>query len=132
MKFVNDDRTVSVALCEGRHPMPEGIVSSVFPMSVDPTDIDTLDRVAVDFIKSCNGKNINLVVTGLTVALVAVIKAVTTCASNDSAAVSLTLWHFNRDTGEYYPQKVIDYPRVCPFCGHITGDSWYCGACGAS
>ena len=65
LNFINDSRTVSVALCEGRHAMPEGITSSVYPMSVDPTDIDTLDRVAVDFVRACDGKDINLVVTGL-------------------------------------------------------------------
>lgn len=120
LNFINDSRTVSVALCEGRHAMPEGITSSVYPMSVDPTDIDTLDRVAVDFVRACDGKDINLVVTGLSVALVSVIKAV-------------TLWHFNRDTGDYYAQKVVDYPRICPFCRHIMGPGeWACGSCGST
>ncbi len=133
MRFINDNNTVSVALCGGRHPMPEGITSSVYPMSVDPTDVDALDRVAVDYIKSCDGKDINLVVTGLTVALAAVIKAVTACIVDDSAATSLTLWHFNRDTGDYYPQKLVDRPKRCPYCGHLEiGDAWYCGSCGAS
>lgn len=133
LNFINDSRTVSVALCEGRHAMPEGITSSVYPMSVDPTDIDSLDRVAVDFVRSCDGKHINLVVTGLSVALVSVIKAVAACAADDSAATSLTLWHFNRDTGDYYAQKVVDYPRICPFCGHIMGSGeWACGACGST
>ena len=116
LNFINDSRTVSVALCEGRHAMPEGITSSVYPMSVDPTDIDTLDRVAVDFVRACDGKHINLA-----------------CAADNSAATSLTLWHFNRDTNEYYAQKVVDYPRICPFCGHIMGPGeWACGACGST
>ena len=133
LNFINDNKTISVALCDGRHTMPEGITSSVYPMSVDPTDIDSLDRVAVDFVRSCDGKDINLVVTGLSVALVSVIKAVAACAADNSAATSLTLWHFNRDTGDYYAQKVVDYPRICPFCGHIMGPGeWACGACGST
>ena len=123
LNFINDHKTISVALCDGRHAMPEGITSSVYPMSVDPTDI----------VRSCDGKDINLVVTGLSVALVSVIKAVAACAADDSAATSLTLWHFNRDTGDYYAQKVVDYPRICPFCGHIMGPGeWACGACGST
>lgn len=131
--LINDERTIVTALCEGRHDMPENVSGSVFPMSVDPTDIDTLDRVAVEFVKSCDGKNIHLVVTGLSVALVAVIKAVTACAADDSSATSLTLWHYDRNSGDYYPQKVVDFPKICPFCGHImaTGE-WFCGNCGST
>lgn len=129
----NNKKTIIVALCEGRHEMPENVSGSVFPMSVDPTDIDELDRIATDFVKSVDGKHINLVVTGLSVALVAVIKAVAACAADNSAATSLTLWHFNRDTNEYYAQKVVDYPRICPFCGHIMDPGeWACGACGST
>lgn len=132
-ELVNDKRTIVSALCEGRHEMPENVSGSVFPMTVDPTDINELDRIAVEFVRECDGKDIHLVVTGLSVALVAVIKAVTACAADDSAATSLTLWHYDRDSGDYYPQKVVDFPRVCSFCGHImTAGEWACGSCGST
>jgi len=99
-------------------------------MTVDPTNVDELDRIAVEFVRSVDGKDIHLVVTGLSVALVAVIKAVTACANDNSSATSLTLWHFDRATGDYYPQKVVKFPEICPFCGHIIAPGeWGCSAC---
>ena len=129
----NDKNTIVTALCEGRHEMPENVSGSVFPTSVDPTDVDELDRIATEFVRSVDGKDIHLVVTGLSVALVSVIKAVTSCAADDSSATSLTLWHYDRNSGDYYPQKVVAFPKVYPFCGHImaTGE-WFCGNCGST
>ena len=45
--------------------------------------------------------HINLYVTGLSQALAAVIAM---CAIN---GVPLTLYHFNKDTGDYYPQTIF-------------------------
>lgn len=62
--------------------------------------------------------SVDLYVTGLTVALGEIIRY---CAT---AAIPLTLWHFDRDTGSYYPQPLFirdtvaayDYGVMC-----ITG-----------
>ena len=47
-----------------------------------------------------HGLNLNLYVTGLTVAVIAILNV---CRGED---INVTLWHYDRDTGEYYPQKV--------------------------
>lgn len=122
---MNNKNVVKVALCEGRHTMPEGVVGSIFPNAVDPTDLKTLDEVAEKFVEDNIGKDLEVYVTGLTVALVAVIKA---CQDK---AVSLTLYHFNRDTNGYYPQLVQSFPHICPFCGAVS-TGWFCSSCGAS
>lgn len=136
MKFTeleNNKRTIVTALCEGRHEMPDNVSGAVFPMTIDPTNVAELNRIATRFVKSADSKDIHLVVTGLSVALVAVIKAVIACAADNSAATSLTLWHYDRNAEDYYPQRVIDFPKICPFCGHIMStNEWYCGACGST
>lgn len=91
---------VNVALCEGRHAMPNGVEGSIFPNAVDPTDLVSLDLIAEMFVNNNLGKQINIYVTGLSVALVAVIKAAR------GKNVGLSLFHYNRDTGNYYKQTV--------------------------
>lgn len=116
--------TIKIALCEGRHQMPEGVEGAIFPNAVNPTDLEGLDRIAEDFVDSHLDMEIDLYVTGLTVALVSVIKA---CHNKP---IALTLYHFNRDSGDYYPQVVQKYPHICPFCGAVS-TGWYCSECGA-
>ena len=89
------------SLCDGRHDMPACVQGSIFGNSVDPTDIDGLQMVADRFIGDLAVDSVAVYVTGLTVALVAVINA---CHKNK---VKLTLMHFNRATGDYMPQVVM-------------------------
>lgn len=128
-KFVNDDRTVSVALCAGRHAMPEGVVGSVFPETLNPTDVDGMKAVAEAFILANDDKAINLVVTGLTVAAMAVVKAALDMIHASKVYVSLTLWHYDRDTGDYYSQEMLRFPDVCPHCGHVSYGEYFCSHC---
>ncbi len=51
-------------------------------------------------LESLEISKLNLYVTGLTVALVAVLNV------TRELGIEVTLYHFNRETGEYYPQKV--------------------------
>ena len=58
-------------LCESRHEMP--VEKAVFPNTINPLDIEGMEAVAEDAIS--NISHLILYVTGLTVALVAVINA---------------------------------------------------------
>lgn len=93
-----------LALCESRHDMPEEVEGSIFPNTIDPTDIRQISFNCAKALKAAvtekEYKYLKVYVTGLTVAL---IEVVNWCALHK---VHLTLMHFNRDTGEYYPQDV--------------------------
>lgn len=94
-------KIIKTSLCAARHQMPADVVGSVFGNTLDPLDINGLQKTADDFVGSLDkDASLHLYVTGLTVALVAVINA---CKK---AGVKLVLWHFNRDNGDYYPQDV--------------------------
>ena len=102
----NEANSIKMGLCQGRHEIP-GISEYVFPNTIsDVTDIESLETTAKESIfglfeeKCPDGNHLDLYVTGLTVALVAVINI---CNKYD---VELTLWHYNNATGEYYPQNV--------------------------
>jgi hypothetical protein len=70
----------------------------LFSNTLNPLDLDSMFNTAVKALRDV--KELTLYVTGLTVALVEVIKAY--AALN----ISLTLYHYDRDSGTYYPQKV--------------------------
>lgn len=88
----------NMALCEARHDIPQAVDGSIFPNSINPLDVYGLEEVACHKLSSV--KALNLYVTGLSVALVAVINV---CHRED---IMLTLWHYDRDSGNYYPQSV--------------------------
>ena len=88
----------NMALCEGRHTIPMATDGYIFPSTVDPLDTEKLER---DAAASLDGvKKLNLYVTGLTVALIATLNA---CKG---LGISVTLYHYDRESGEYYPQEV--------------------------
>jgi hypothetical protein len=114
-----------MALCAGRHNIPNATDGAIFPAVVNPIDIDGINAVVRTTLQ--NVDCLDLYVTGLSVALVAVVDY---CVSN---GVGLTLWHYNVATGDYYPQPVAKSWRSCPFCGHLNPPTaWYCGGCGES
>ena len=92
-------KVVKIGLCQGRHEIA-GITEYVFPQEVDPLDVDGLTDKAYDRLSDLvpADEEVHLYVTGLTVALVAVI--------NWSIMTKhiLVLWHFDRNSGDYYPQ----------------------------
>lgn len=113
---------VSVGLCASRHAMP--VTEFIYPESVNPTDFARMEKTAEEFIlhhvglttenrqaldqrwsedvPCYTGKRALIVyVTGLTACTAAVIKV---CALN---GVSLTLMHYDRETGEYLPQRIF-------------------------
>ena len=94
---------VRLALCESRHQMPDEVEGSIFPQSIDPTDllkIRATCKRSLDTALMGGIKHLVVYVTGLTVALMEVVNY---CHRNN---INLVLMHFNRQTGEYYPQDV--------------------------
>lgn len=86
-----------LVLCAGRHFVPDAD-GSVFDHAVNPVDVDGLETEAAFMLRGVD--ELDLYVTGLTVACVAVINA---CHDK---GIKLTLYHFDRDRGCYYPQSV--------------------------
>ncbi len=96
---------ISVGLCgPGRHEIPQ-VEGYIFEGQIDnPLDFATHERVALDFLRMAVEKDIqfiNLYVTGLTPVLTAFLKV---WFENPAWGIGLTLYHFNRDTGEYVAQ----------------------------
>lgn len=96
---------MNIGLIKGRHKIPEVNGLYIFNEPVDPTDVIGIDEIAIARIKQLfnspdEERSMNLYVTGLTVALVAIINA---CRMYH---IKLILWHYNRDTDHYFPQVV--------------------------
>lgn len=99
---------VNIALCEARHAMPECVTGAIYPNTVDPLDIAGITATADTFMSEHSGDDVNVYVTGLTVCTIAVVKAAMMRLATDKPCPALlTLWHFDRDTGDYYPQTII-------------------------
>jgi hypothetical protein len=118
-------KELNIALCKGRHDIPQAKDGAIFPTNIDPLDLKLMETTVIDFFNNMDATSVNLYVTGLTVALVEVVKY---CYQEN---INLTLHHFNRDTGTYYPQ-VVNRVRLCPFCGGPAGNGWACQTCGAT
>jgi hypothetical protein len=96
-------RTLKMGVCAGRHEIPQAETGFFFPMEVDPLNVAALEVAAEAVINAhlLGGIfNLNLYITGLTVAAFAVINA----AKKNGIAV--TAFHFDRNSGDYYPQEI--------------------------
>ena len=114
---------VTLGLTEGRHELPP-VDGFIFPKEVDPTDLEYINATVSEKIQSFVGikktprlglnqsswddvecfegeKILHLYVTGLTVLTASVISY---CALN---GISLTLFHYDREAGSYYPQRLF-------------------------
>lgn len=95
------------ALCERRHEIKPATDGSIFPSVINPLDIEGMEKHVEDFLCTLFGGvykphvTINLYVTGLTVALIAALNVMRVMRIN------VVLYHFNRETGDYYSQEVI-------------------------
>lgn len=85
-----------MGLCAGRHEIP--VREYIFPNELDPLDIKGMEMQARE--KLAGTSELILYVTGLTVALVAVVNV---CRELN---IKLTLMHYDRTSGDYYPQEV--------------------------
>lgn len=92
--------TISVGLCAGRHDLP--VTEYIFAEILDPMDFAGMQKTAYEFVTSnCIGKELVVYATGLTAALCAVISM---CEAH---YVPLTVMHYDRDEGNYKPQRVL-------------------------
>lgn len=91
----------SLSLCEGRHAIPQAEDGAIFGNTINPLDPQALQAEAESKLKALDIKSLDLYVTGLTVALVSVLNA---CRQ---LGIVVTLYHYDRESGNYYPQKVI-------------------------
>ena len=90
----------TMALCEGRHEFPEDVDGYIFPNIIeDPTDVGALTDTAIAAIGE-DVVQLRLYVTGMSVALCAVINA---CRVRN---INLVLLHYDRNTGSYYEQII--------------------------
>lgn len=104
-QIFTDSKEVFMSLCKGRHEIIQAEDGSIFDTEVDPLDVTGLQNIAMHVLlalkKNHKVEKLNLYVTGLSVALVAVINA---CKL---LHIQLVLWHYNRDADDYYSQEVL-------------------------
>lgn len=93
-------KTFKMALCEGRHDIPEAVDGSIFGFEIDPLHPEKLEEDAAAKIHDLGIKKLNLYVTGLSVALVAVINAA------KLTGVELVLYHYDKNSDTYYTQNL--------------------------
>lgn len=87
-----------LGLCgPGRHEIPD-VSGYIYPAEINPLDIGGLEQTAEAAIDGLEA--LDLYVTGLSVALVAVINTAY------RRGIPLTLWHYDRDSATYYPQAI--------------------------
>lgn len=106
-------RVKKVMLCEGRHDAPSLVEGSIFPTIIeDVTNIKQLESTAFDelnkLLKLNNLHELHLYVTGLSVALLAVINAwhgYKKLAPHNHTR--LVCYHYNRIDDTYYTQDII-------------------------
>ena len=116
---------VAVALCEGSHPLPSSVTGSIFSKSTDMTDVDGLYQIASSEI-SADVQEINLYASDVDGAELLAVVGV--CLDR---GISLTVWHFNRNSGEYFADPVLRFDR-CPYCGAaMLPSDLHCRHCGA-
>lgn len=91
--------TASMELCKGRHSTP-ATDGAIFETEINPLNISALELEAKNKLESLNITKLNLYVTGLTVALIAVLNVAR------ELNIKVILWHYNKETNDYYYQKV--------------------------
>lgn len=96
-------KSINVGLVKGRHEMGDLVSDFIFKGPIDdPTDFGKMWLVADGFIGDLpmDVKEINLYVTGLTAALIEVIKV---CRDYN---IKLNLFHFDTKTNTYVKQEM--------------------------
>lgn len=100
---------MNLGLCKGRHEIKE-VEKYIFDedyFSVSNgkklTDLSAQVRHVINFVvaNKLQKQEVNLYVTGLTVALISVLNAFKVCH------VKVNLYHFDRDTNTYFKQEVL-------------------------
>lgn len=100
-KITMTTNTISVALCESRHPMPECVKGSIFPNTIEnPFDYDDMENIVMKWVElHQNATKIELYVTGMTVALIQALKTLV-------KYYSVTLMHYDIVSKGYITQEI--------------------------
>ena len=116
-------KTLKMGLCQGRHDIPD-VDGYIFSQEINPLDTSGAETAAQERLlflypevttsTSCLPNqadytdipvyvrgHLDLYVTGLTMALIAALNA---CRK---LGIAVTLHHYDRNTGGYYPQTVV-------------------------
>lgn len=112
---------INVAVCEGRHEIKEAIDGAIFGSVIkDVTNVTGLEIEAEKRLEELfevkstlddlnykekgdimrNHGHLNLYVTGLTVATLAILNV---CRI---AEIPVICWHYDRESGKYFPQRM--------------------------
>ena len=75
-------------------------MGAIFETEINPLNISALELEAKNKLESLNITKLNLYVTGLTVALIAVLNVAR------ELNIKVILWHYNKETNDYYYQEV--------------------------
>ena len=98
-------KTINVAVCQWRHDIPQATDGAIFGTIIIEMNPKKLLTQAQDVLKNDykieKGDLVNLYITGLTMATVAIINACTMIGAN------LVCFHFDKDTGKYISQEVL-------------------------
>lgn len=109
-KDLDMKQILNMGLIEARHDIPQEQVKdgSVFDRALTPAELtnptlleEAVETNLTDLIDELADIELRLTVTGLTVALVSVINV---CIRLD---IDLVLLHYDRDTKQYFEQKVL-------------------------
>lgn len=92
--------TATLELCEGRHKMPKEVEGAIFNNSLNPLAVNELENEAYSKLRKLDIKRLNLYVTVLTVALIAVLNA---CRN---LQIKVVLYHYDQVNDSYYKQEV--------------------------
>ena len=90
----------TMGLCAGRHDVP--VQDFIFKEILNPTDYQWMEATAERAIPS-NCNELDIYVTGLTPAMLAVVKV---C---ERRGITLTAMNFDRETGKYLEQLVFSF-----------------------
>lgn len=95
-------KTIKVAVCKGRHEIPQATDGAIFEQTITEMNPDLLledasERLLSDFGLK-NGDIVHLYVTGLTMATLAIVEA---CLLD---GIGLICYHYDRETRKYIPQ----------------------------
>ena len=92
---------MKLGLIKGRHEIPQVEGRYIFIEDLNPTDVKEAEGKAYSVLAGIKAVYPDKHVTGLTMALIAVLNAA------KRHGMSVTLYHFDRKTGEYFPQEVL-------------------------
>lgn len=111
-------KELNIAVCKGRHDIPQATDGAIYKNEISKRmllDVQMLEGTALHKLwevcykkgytdsktdEIVAGVKLNLYVTGLTVAVISAIKAA------KFEGMKVTLWHYNRDNNNYYPQEI--------------------------